>query len=458
MSEITQAPKKQGKKDTKIDQWAEIKDPFVNQLYKRLRGNQKKMNQIKEVEQKIKAKEIIPNQEQLDMVQRKDKVKAEMDEVLGYLSLYKESFTESSAFAAPAKKSTLADKIVEVVVQEETLDINKVIEDALHLVADAVIFGTLNADQGVELKGSTQNLNDSIAHVVKAWSGLTEGLGTWSSAKGNFVDTFSRLISKSATQVGTNTSRTYADLHTFITAFSTSEGEILLQIERTVSLSPAGQTEEQYLEEEKLGAEGTQVENKEGEVGLLGEERNERGGFRGNRRGGERGNRGNFRGGYFRKHNQDDEGFVVVKDDEGSAHQNHYPSRRQRGGARGEFRGNRGGEFRGGEHRGSEFRGERRVGEFRGGEHREFRGERRTGEFRGGEHRGSEFRGERRGGEHRGNRGGAPHGDRPWTEHKPREHRGRGDVRTTEFEAPATTEAPVAATQAAAVVSETTTL
>lgn len=198
-----------------------------------------------------------------------------------------------------------------------------------------MIFGTLSADQGVELKGSTQNLNDSIAHVVKAWSGLTEGLGTWSSAKGNFVDTFSRLISKSATQVGTNTSRTYADLHTFITAFSTSEGELLLQIERTVSLSPAGQAEEQYLEEEKLGAEGTQIDNKEGEAGLLGEERNERGGFRGNRRGGERGNRGNFRGGYFRKHNQDDEGFVVVKDDEGSAHQNHYPSRRQRGGARG---------------------------------------------------------------------------------------------------------------------------
>ena len=123
MSEIT-APKKQGKKDTKIDQWAETKDPFVNQLYKRLRGNQKKMNKIKEVEQKIKAKEIIPNQEQLEMVQRKDKVKAEMDEVLGYLSLYKEAFPESSAFAAPAKKATLADKIVEIVVQEETLDIN----------------------------------------------------------------------------------------------------------------------------------------------------------------------------------------------------------------------------------------------------------------------------------------------------------------------------------------------
>jgi hypothetical protein len=33
------------------------------------------------------------------MVQRKDKVKAEMDEVLGYLKLYQEAFPENPAFA-----------------------------------------------------------------------------------------------------------------------------------------------------------------------------------------------------------------------------------------------------------------------------------------------------------------------------------------------------------------------
>jgi gas vesicle protein len=46
------------KKNKVVDQWADTKDPFVNQLYKRLRNSQKKINKINEVDQKIKAKEI----------------------------------------------------------------------------------------------------------------------------------------------------------------------------------------------------------------------------------------------------------------------------------------------------------------------------------------------------------------------------------------------------------------
>ena len=58
MSETAQAAsKKPNKKDThgaKVDKWADTKDPFVNQLYKRLRNNLKKLNKIQEVETKIK--------------------------------------------------------------------------------------------------------------------------------------------------------------------------------------------------------------------------------------------------------------------------------------------------------------------------------------------------------------------------------------------------------------------
>lgn len=217
------------------------------------------------------------------MVSRKDKVKAEMDEVLGYLTLYKEAFPENPAFSTPtAKKGGKAgaaaateEKPAQVVAaQEPAVDITKVVEDALNLVADTVIFGTLNQDQGVALAGSNQNITDAISHVVSAFTGLTEGLGTWSSAKGSFVDTFSRLINKSATQVGTNTSRSYSDLHTYITAFSDSEGQTLLQIERVAVSSPAAEKEaEQYQEEEKTGAEGeSPSEPKEGETGLLSEQ------------------------------------------------------------------------------------------------------------------------------------------------------------------------------------------
>ena len=62
MSDIaaTQVPKKSGKKDAKIEQWADTKDAFVNALYKKLRNGQKKLGQIKELEQKIKSKEVQP--------------------------------------------------------------------------------------------------------------------------------------------------------------------------------------------------------------------------------------------------------------------------------------------------------------------------------------------------------------------------------------------------------------
>lgn len=125
-----------------------------------------------------------------------------MDEVLSYLNMYKESFPENPAFAQTGKKKAAKTEEPAAKVEapkEPEVDVNKVMEDALSLVADAVIFATLNGGQGVELKGSNQNLDDSLAHILKSWSGLTEGVGSWSKAKGDFVDTFSRLIFKSAT-------------------------------------------------------------------------------------------------------------------------------------------------------------------------------------------------------------------------------------------------------------------
>jgi gas vesicle protein len=63
MSESSTPQVKKQKKDIgpKIEQWADTKDPYVNQLYKKLRNISKKINKISDVEQKIKAKEIQPN-------------------------------------------------------------------------------------------------------------------------------------------------------------------------------------------------------------------------------------------------------------------------------------------------------------------------------------------------------------------------------------------------------------
>ena len=173
------------------------------------------------------------------MVQRKDRIKAEMDEVLGYLKIYQESFPDNPAFAtAGAKKkapkpSPVAEKQPEVVEPvQPVIDLGKVVEETLSIVADTVIFASL-LSEGVELSGSSSNINDALKHLHQSWSALTHGVGTWSQANGNFVDTFARLANKSQTQVGTNTSRSYADLHSFVSTFASSEGQTLLSQERS---------------------------------------------------------------------------------------------------------------------------------------------------------------------------------------------------------------------------------
>ena len=135
------------------------------------------------------------------MVQRKSTIKAEMDEVLGYLNIYKESFPENPAFSTAAKKkkdAPVAEPVKVEAVAAPVVDVSKVVEDALSLVADAVIFGNLSG-KGVSLTGSNNNINDGLAHLHHAWNNLIHGSGTWSSAKGTFVDTFARLVNKSAT-------------------------------------------------------------------------------------------------------------------------------------------------------------------------------------------------------------------------------------------------------------------
>ena len=181
MSEEQKQVSAVSKKQKKVlEQYADTKDAFVNALYKRLRNAQKKLTKIDEVESKIKAKEIQPTQEQLEMVQRKPAIKAEMEEVLGYLNLYKESFPENPAFTAAGKKKkteTVEPAKVEVVAAP-VVDVNKVVEDSLSLVADAAIFGNLSA-RGTALTGSNNNVNDGLAYLHNAWNNLTHGNGTW---------------------------------------------------------------------------------------------------------------------------------------------------------------------------------------------------------------------------------------------------------------------------------------
>ena len=88
-----------GKKDTpaadkkqlkeKADKWADTSDSFVNLIYKKLKNKNKKLDKIKETEDKITKKEITPNQEQLEKIQNKQQLTDEMKELEGTLKMYK---------------------------------------------------------------------------------------------------------------------------------------------------------------------------------------------------------------------------------------------------------------------------------------------------------------------------------------------------------------------------------
>lgn len=76
----------------------------MNSIYKKLRNKNKKLEKIKETEGKIKKGEFKPNQEQLDMIQSKDKLNQEMSELLAIIKMYQEAFPDNPAFQQIGKK------------------------------------------------------------------------------------------------------------------------------------------------------------------------------------------------------------------------------------------------------------------------------------------------------------------------------------------------------------------
>ena len=64
-------------------------DAFVVELNKKIRNKQKKLDQISQLEAKIKNKEIVANEEQRGKIATKAAVAAEISDVKTYIDLYK---------------------------------------------------------------------------------------------------------------------------------------------------------------------------------------------------------------------------------------------------------------------------------------------------------------------------------------------------------------------------------
>jgi hypothetical protein len=112
-----QAPK--SKKDTEAGKFdTETADPFVNALHKKMRNKKKKMDKITQTEQKVKAKEIVPNEEQKAMLGKKEQITKDMKDVQKIITMYKDAFPDNPAFANAGKKKDNKKKKQEQVAEK----------------------------------------------------------------------------------------------------------------------------------------------------------------------------------------------------------------------------------------------------------------------------------------------------------------------------------------------------
>ena len=98
---------KQHKKDTKGGaniQWANVEDPFVKTIYKKIRNNKKRLDRIREAKQKAREGTVELTQEQKELVGNIGKFEQEIKESEAILNAYRESFPDLPCFAEAASK------------------------------------------------------------------------------------------------------------------------------------------------------------------------------------------------------------------------------------------------------------------------------------------------------------------------------------------------------------------
>lgn len=89
MSDSTAQQKKSAPAENGVSD--SVMSAFEREMQKKIRNKLKKLEKIQELEVKVKRKEIVPNEEQLEKLASKGSVQAEIDDVKGYLTLYTSS-------------------------------------------------------------------------------------------------------------------------------------------------------------------------------------------------------------------------------------------------------------------------------------------------------------------------------------------------------------------------------
>jgi len=69
----------------RVEEDAGEKHPFERELYKKIRNNEKKLKDIKELEERVRSKEINANEEQKKKIARRETIEREIGEMNHYL-------------------------------------------------------------------------------------------------------------------------------------------------------------------------------------------------------------------------------------------------------------------------------------------------------------------------------------------------------------------------------------
>jgi hypothetical protein len=95
-----------------------------------------------------------------------------------------------------------------------------VIEDSFRTLADAIILHTIQSQYFEYIPESTNNIKDALSFLYVSFENLTSPENfIWSAARDEFVENFTKLAMKSQMQVGHHTSKTFAEIHSFLNAF-----------------------------------------------------------------------------------------------------------------------------------------------------------------------------------------------------------------------------------------------
>mmetsp|Transcript_15883 Transcript_15883/g.24460 ORF Transcript_15883/g.24460 Transcript_15883/m.24460 type:complete len:180 (-) Transcript_15883:1059-1598(-) len=168
---------------------------FEVELQKKIRNKTKKLQQIAELEGKIKSKEIKANDAQLEKIATKVIVEGEIAEIKSYLDLHLKSKKEESQ----SQKENVKAAAKEVQAGKDAVVAS--IANVMSLIS------LFENDQPIpeELEGGVKHFTE----VLNGFQARESGNYNWKEQKDNFVKEMQKLASGSKDQVADTT---YAEL------------------------------------------------------------------------------------------------------------------------------------------------------------------------------------------------------------------------------------------------------